>query len=1101
MRKFVQLLILVVAFFFFVVPVNAQTTKNVTIVNPIRGQDFWSYPYGILETPRGQYQSLTRLNLPATWLVRYDALTNSEVQTFLKGLSKNQEIGLFMEVTPTFTKEAGVTYHQSQSWHYPESVFLTGYSVEDRHKLIDTAFEKYKSLFGAYPQSVGAWWIDAGSLQYMRDKYQIEANMDVADQYSTDHYQIWGQYFSVPFYPSKNNALMPAQSPETKIGVVTIQWATRDPYNSYGNGAGESTYSVQPNDYVLHKLGIDYFKKLLAIYPQVTIGIENDFDWKVYGAEYTRQLEAIRGTQVTTMADYATFYAKQNPGISPNVLISADDPLGTSSKVVWYHTDKYRVGLFYGPYGVAIRDLRQFNDSAEESCLKVACSELNFSQTAQKVLDEVTFGTRWLLDEGKISNYKVTQKPNEVVVTYTNQAGVNRTIRLLPNDIEVDGRIQPVSFAILSAASTPENQNKLGQEGYLRGADFLKVLPAQLIGFFKFIVYSLLFFWLPGWVLTRRRMLALPVGWGLFTLLSFGLGYLHMEDPLWILPVVSLILWWKQGRPFPGRERIPVKATLLIILGSLTWLMTVVKSGLMYNFGLGFWGPNGHDGIWHLALISSLQRSFPPENPLFAGETLSNYHYFFDLLIARSGTLFGLDNADLLFRFFPILLAPLVGILVYQIVLRLTGRNSAALWATFFVYFGGSWGWAVNYFRNGTLGGESMFWSQQAVSTLLNPPYAISLVLFLTGFWLFMDWLEDKEWNLWSLLPLLLTWGIVVEFKAYAGVLIIGALGLLALEQLVTKRNPRALILMFSLGLTSAVVFLPNNSNSTSLLILSPLWLISSMIDFQDRVGWYRLSLTLHSGSLVKEIGALGLGTIIFLLGNMGTRIVAVFGLCKGPAFRFLLYFAALGLIFSLLFIQKGTNWNTVQFFYYTLFIISLMAGIGMSRIRLGKLGYVFAAVIILLTVVTTYDASASYLPGRPPTKISPAELQALTFLKSQEAGTVLSMPFDPYARNHFKEPVPMFTYDSTAYVAAYSNHPSFIEDTVNLDILGVDYKGRLNVQRDVFKDRQRVADLLKHNNISYLYVIKSVGFEENEGSMNIKKIFENDEVKIFKTL
>lgn len=1100
MRKLLGLLFVFV-FLFWATPAMAQTSKNSVIVNPIRGQDFWAYPYGILDTPKGQYAELTRLNLPATWLVRYDALVNPEVQTFLKSLSKNQETGLFMEVTPSFAKDAGVTYHQSASWHYPESIFLTGYSVEERHKLIDTAFEKYKSIFGAYPKSVGAWWIDAGSLQYMRDKYQIEANMDVADQYSTDHYQIWGQYFSVPFYPSKNNALMPAQSPEAKIGVVTIQWATRDPYNSYGNGAGESTYSVQPNDYVLHKLGIDYFKKLLAIYPQVTVGIENDFDWKVFGAEYTRQLEAIRGTQVTTMADYAKSYKQQNPGISPNVLISADDPLGTSAKVVWYHNDKYRVGLFYGPYGVAIRDLRQFNDSAPESCLRAACAELNFSQTSQKVLDEVTYGTRWLLDEGKITNFKVTPKGNEVVVTYTNQGGVNRTIRFLPNDIEVDGRIQPVSFAILSAASTPDQKDKMGTEGYVQFSDYMRVLPGQLTGFLKFLVFSFLFFWMPGWILTRRRMLAIPVGWGLFTLLSFVFGYLHMEWPLWILPVGSLLLWLKQGRPLPSRERLPLKAVLLILVCSLSWLMTVVKSGLMYNFGLGFWGPNGHDGIWHLALIASLQRSFPPESPLFAGATLNNYHYFFDLLVARSGTLFGLDAADLLFRFFPIITAPLIGILVYQIVRRLTGKNSAAFWATFFVYFGGSWGWLVTYFRTGHLGGESMFWSQQSVSTLLNPPYSISLILFLTGFWLFMDWLESKKWNIWSLLPLIVTWGIVVEFKAYAGVLVMGALGLLALEQLVTKRNPQTLFLTVLLGLISAAVFLPNNSGSTSLLVFSPFWLISSMIDFQDRLGWYRLSLTLHSGSVVKEIGALGLGTAIFLLGNLGTRIIGIFGFGRGPAFRFLLYFAGLGLVLSLLFIQTGTNWNTIQFFYYTLFIASLMAGIGMAKLRLGKLTYVLCGLLVLLTIPTTYDVSASYLPDRPPTKISPAEVEALNFLKTQDPGTVLDMPFDPYAKNHFKEPVPIFTYDSTAYIAAYSNHPAFIEDTVNLDILGVDYKGRLNVQRDVFKDRFRVAELLKQNNISYLYVIKSVGFEEDEGAMGIKKIFENDEVKIFKTL
>ena len=34
----------------------------------------------------------------------------------------------------------------------------------------------------------------------------------------------------------------------------------------------------------------------------------------------------------------------------------------------------------------------------------------------------------------------------------------------------------------------------------------------------------------------------------------------------------------------------------------------MVKSGLVYDYGMGFWGPNGHDGVWHVSLASSLAR-------------------------------------------------------------------------------------------------------------------------------------------------------------------------------------------------------------------------------------------------------------------------------------------------------------------------------------------------------------------------------------------------------------------------------------------------------------------------------------------------------------
>jgi hypothetical protein len=72
---------------------------------------------------------------------------------------------------------------------------------------------------------------------------------------------------------------------------------------------------------------------------------------------------------------------------------------------------------------------------------------------------------------------------------------------------------------------------------------------------------------------------------------------------------------------------------LLILLGSLSWSLTMVKSGLKYSYGMGFWGPNGHDGIWHIALSESLARG-SWQMPMFAGETIKNYHIGFDLILA-----------------------------------------------------------------------------------------------------------------------------------------------------------------------------------------------------------------------------------------------------------------------------------------------------------------------------------------------------------------------------------------------------------------------------------------------------------------------------------
>lgn len=1106
--------------FLFVKNVEAVSPKNVMIVNPIRGQDFWEHKFGLLDTPKKQYEIISTNNLKATWLVRYDGLKNTEIINFLKSLNNRQEIGLFLEVTPSLTSDSSVNYNQSPSWHYSKSVLLIGYSPEDRKKIIDSAFEKYKEIFNKYPTSVGAWWIDAGSLDYMRQKYQINANLDVSDQFSTDGYQVWGQYWSSPFYPSKVNALMPAQSEEQKIGVVTLQWAPRDPFNGYGSGAFESTYSVQSNDYMLHDLGISYFEKLLNIYSELVVGLENDFDFSKFGVEYKNQIDLIIKKQregkltVRTMDEFARYYASLNPVISPSVLIFADDPLGSGGKVVWFNTLKYRVGWFYGSSGSVIRDLRELNDSVPEQCLKLACDSLNLGFSANQAIDEINYGTKWVLDEGRISDVSVVQNRSDVVISYKNQAGVSRKITFLEQDIKVNDDIKPISTAILNAVTAPKVNQQFSDKNFKSEYDLKKNLPNLAINFGKFLVLTVLFFLLPGWVLTKKLLLSIPTGWTLFTLLSYGLGYLKIDILIWVLPVLSFGLLIKQGFPkplIPRWEISKLALLILVILGTTSWMVTTFKNGVLFNYGLGFWGPNGHDAIWHLSLISELERNVPPNNPIFAGEKLSNYHYFFDLLLAKSSVLFSISELDLLFRFFPLLMSLLIGLLVFSVTFKLCFQRFnlsekesfySGFFATFFVYFGGSFGWVVSFFRDRSFGGETMFWAQQSISTLLNPPYAISVSIFLAGLLIFYELIGQKNRFNFLIIPLTILWGTLIEFKAYGGVLVLAALGLLVLEKIIIRKDLSYLKIFLPILLLSLVVFLPNNIGSQALFVFSPLWLVDSMITFQDRLNWYRLSLTLQSGSAVKIAGAYAIGTVIFFMGNLGMRIISLWMIKLLLKERILFYIAGIGILCSLIFIQKGNGWNIIQFFYYSLLIFSIFAGIALGSFikKVGAVkGLLVFAIIVLLTIPTTLNTFTQYLPERPPSRLSNSEYEALNFLKTQPRGTVLTFPFDQYFRLNFAEPVPLPAYTTTAYVSAFSGQPVFMEDAINLEILGIDYKGRLNLERDFFKVWDSSKKILLENNISYVYLLKKQINNLDEGKMGLQKIFENDEVQIYK--
>ena len=120
---------------------------------------------------------------------------------------------------------------------------------------------------------------------------------------------------------------------------------------------------------------------------------------------------------------------------------------------------------------------------------------------------------------------------------------------------------------------------------------------------------------------------------------------------------------------------------IVIILGSFTWLLTIFKSGLRYGYGLGFWGANGHDGIWHIALSSNLS-NLNFENPVFAGEKIKNYHIGFDLILGLISKITQIPLVNLYFQVLPVILSLAIGILTYQFVENWTKSKSKAFLST-----------------------------------------------------------------------------------------------------------------------------------------------------------------------------------------------------------------------------------------------------------------------------------------------------------------------------------------------------------------------------------------------------------------------------------
>ncbi len=129
---------------------------------------------------------------------------------------------------------------------------------------------------------------------------------------------------------------------------------------------------------------------------------------------------------------------------------------------------------------------------------------------------------------------------------------------------------------------------------------------------------------------------------------------------------------------------------------------------------------------------------------------------------------------------------------------------------------------------------------------------------------------------------------------------------------------------------------------------------------------------------------------------------------------------------------------------------------------------------------------------------ISNSELEALEFLKNQPDGVVLTKPFDKEAAQseEANPPRPLYLYESTAYVSAFSKKPVFLEDEINLEITGYEWKTRRKMIQDFLEDPSR--EFLIHNNIKYIYLRNKDKKMKFDG-VGADKIFENNEVIIMK--
>jgi len=323
---------------------------------------------------------------------------------------------------------------------------------------------------------------------------------------------------------------------------------------------------------------------------------------------------------------------------------------------------------------------------------------------------------------------------------------------------------------------------------------------------------------------------------------------------------------------------------------------------------------------------------------------------------------------------------------------------------------------------------------------------------------------------------------IQLGLKFYGGVISCLIIGMYLVEILIQKKYRFFLLYSFMILVGSICPILlfynPFDSLKTgSALILSPFAHAHAMIEeptlfyLKDMTN-ARYFLYAQNKFSLRLLGIESFSALLFLFFNLGTRF---FGLCyffirliRKKILRIELYVfggVVIGILLTMLFIQKGDWWNTIQFFYYSIFLsnIFLAQFIYILIKKAKKTGVIITILLLLLTVVCSIDVLKNFIFFKSAVYIPDSEVKVLFELKKQKPGIVYVPYYNSKTKTGLSAPLPLFSVLDTAYVSALSNKKLYYADEIMLLVTGLNYNKK--------------KELLKKNNchvfdeVDYIYL------------------------------
>lgn len=392
---------------------KGESPRIINIVNFIRQTDYRLQNSDALlyDAVEKQIDLVNKYDFPATFLFQYDALINPKYQKLMKTkLNSQSELGAWWEITQPHVEAAGIKWRGDHSWVSTANIaFTPGYTLKEREKLVDVYMEKFKEIYGKYPKSVGSWFIDSHTLEYMYEKYGIVASCNCKDQVGTDGYTLWGGYWNQAYYPSKKNAYMPAQTEACQIPVPVFRMLGSDPIYQYDAGIGSNHQGVITLEPVYkdgggNKKWVEYFMESIVEEPCLAFnyaqaGQENSFTWAGMAKGLELQFpifESLRKAgkiRMETMEESGVWFKKQFSKTPATAFTTLVDVRNEGNKSVWYNSRFYRSNLYWEKDGFCFRDIHLFDENYKSEYLDTPGTGGQFFYYTLPVVDRFHWST------------------------------------------------------------------------------------------------------------------------------------------------------------------------------------------------------------------------------------------------------------------------------------------------------------------------------------------------------------------------------------------------------------------------------------------------------------------------------------------------------------------------------------------------------------------------------------------------------------------------------------------------------------------------------------------------------------------------------------